>query len=40
MYTELESEHLKELLLEATKIGYAEVNNDPNTGAIRYHFDV
>ncbi|MEH2023271.1 TM2 domain-containing protein [Nostoc sp.] len=40
MYTELESEHLKELLQEATKIGYAEINNDPNTGAIRYHFDL
>jgi TM2 domain-containing membrane protein YozV len=40
MSTELESEDLKELLQEATKMGYAEVNNDPNTGAIRYHFDV
>ncbi|MEH2163245.1 MAG: NINE protein [Nostoc sp.] len=40
MYTELESEQLKELLQEATKIGYAEINNDRDTGAIRYHFDV
>ncbi|MFN6519394.1 MAG: NINE protein [Nostoc sp. CreGUA01] len=40
IHTELESERLKELLEEATKIGYAEIINDPNTGAIRYHFDV
>ncbi|PLZ33100.1 hypothetical protein CBP10_08340 [Fischerella thermalis WC558] len=40
MHTELSPEQVKELLQEATRAGYAEVNNDPNTGAIRYHFDV
>ncbi|MBW4615232.1 MAG: TM2 domain-containing protein [Desmonostoc vinosum HA7617-LM4] len=40
MYTELEPEQLKELLQEATRMGYAEINNDLNTGAIRYHFDI
>jgi len=40
MYTELASEQVKDLLQEAIKAGYAEVNNDPETGAIRYHFDV
>lgn len=39
-HTELEPQEVKELLLEATKFGYAEINNDPKTGAIRYHFDV
>lgn len=40
MYTELEPEQVKDLLQEAARVGYAEVNNEPNTGAIRYHFDV
>lgn len=40
MYTELEPQQVKDLLLEAAKIGYAEINNDPKSGAIRYHFDV
>jgi TM2 domain-containing membrane protein YozV len=40
MSTELEPERVKELLQEATRAGYAEITNDPNTGAIRYHFDV
>lgn len=38
--TELEPEEVQKLLAEATKFGYAEINNDPKTGAIRYHFDV
>jgi peptidyl-tRNA hydrolase len=38
--TELDPEEVQNLLLEATKFGYAEINNDPKTGAIRYHFDV
>lgn len=40
MCTELASEQVKDLLQEAIKSGYAEINNDPKTGAIRYHFDV
>lgn len=40
IYTELETEPLKALLREALKAGYANIDNDPTTGAIRYHFDV
>lgn len=40
MHTELEPEQVKALLHEATKAGYADVMNDPNTGSVRYHFDV
>jgi TM2 domain-containing membrane protein YozV len=40
MCTELEPEDVKALLHEATRAGYAEITNDPKTGAIRYHFDV
>lgn len=40
MHTELEATQLKELLQEAARVGYAEITNDPKTGAIRYHFDV
>jgi TM2 domain-containing membrane protein YozV len=40
IYTELEPEQVRDLLQEATKVGYAEINNDPKTGAIRYHFDL
>lgn len=39
-HTELDPEEVKDLLFEATKFGYAEISNDPKTGAIRYHFDV
>ncbi len=38
--TELEAEDVKNLLQEAEKAGYAEITNDPNTGAIRYQFDI
>jgi TM2 domain-containing membrane protein YozV len=40
LYTELEPEEVKDLLQEAQKYGYAEICNDPQTGAIRYRFDV
>lgn len=40
MSTELEAEEVKSLLEEAQKIGYAEMTNDSETGAIRYQFDV
>lgn len=40
MYTELEAHEIKQLLQEAERHGFAEVGNDPNSGAIRYHFDV
>lgn len=40
LYTELEPEEVKNLLQEAQKYGYAEICNDPQTGAVRYRFDV
>lgn len=40
MHTELAPDQVKELLQEAIRVGYAEVTNDSNTGAIRYQFDV
>jgi TM2 domain-containing membrane protein YozV len=40
IHTELETEPLKALLQEAIKAGYADIDNDPITGAIRYRFDV
>jgi TM2 domain-containing membrane protein YozV len=40
MATGLEPQQVKELMQEATRVGYAEINNDPQTGAIRYHFDL
>ncbi|WP_289501538.1 hypothetical protein [Gloeocapsopsis sp. IPPAS B-1203] len=40
MYTGLEPKEAKKLLQEAERVGYAEVCNDPVTGAIRYRFDV
>jgi TM2 domain-containing membrane protein YozV len=40
MYTELEAQEVKQLLEEAEKNGFAEISNDPNSGAIRYRFDV
>jgi TM2 domain-containing membrane protein YozV len=39
-YTELEPAALKQLLDEAQRYGYAEVMNDPETGAVRYQFDI
>jgi len=32
--------HVSEILMDAVKVGYAEVFNDPVTGAIRYKFDI
>lgn len=40
MYTGLPPQEIKALLLEAIKVGYAEISNDVETGAVRYHFDV
>jgi TM2 domain-containing membrane protein YozV len=40
MHTELAPEDIKKLLQEAENAGYAQIGNDPNTGAIRYFFDV
>ena len=40
LYTELAPEPLELLLQEALTLGYAEVGNDPETGAVRYYFDV
>ena len=40
MHTELEAEEVKLLLQEALKNGFAEIANDPSSGAIRYRFDV
>ncbi|MEO0949549.1 MAG: TM2 domain-containing protein [Cyanobacteria bacterium J06641_5] len=40
LYTELAPEPLERLLQEALTLGYAEIGNDPETGAIRYFFDV
>ncbi len=40
LHTELEPVALKALLKEAQQLDYAEVMNDPKTGAVRYRFDV
>lgn len=40
MSTELEAEDIKKLLQEAQRVGYAQIGNDPTTGAIRYFFDI
>lgn len=40
LYTGLEPEAVQSLLQEAQRYGYAEVCNDPQTGAVRYRFDV
>lgn len=40
MCTELEPEVVNRLLQQAVKFDYAEVANDPKSGAVRYHFDV
>lgn len=40
LYTELAPEDIKKLLHEAETAGYAQIGNDPNTGAIRYFFDL
>ena len=38
--TELSHEEVDKLLQEALKKGIAYVDNDPETGAVRYHFDI
>jgi TM2 domain-containing membrane protein YozV len=40
MATELLPDQIKRLLKESEDAGYAQIGNDPNTGAIRYFFDV
>lgn len=40
MSTELDAQEVKQLLQQAEKDGFAEISNDPKTGAIRYRFDV
>lgn len=40
MHMELEPEETIELLDNAQQYGYAQVGNDPETGAVRYYFDV
>jgi len=40
MLTELEPEPLKVVLEQAVREGYADIENDPISGAIRYRFDL
>jgi len=40
MLTELEPEPLKVVLEQAVREGYADIENDPTSGAIRYRFDL
>ncbi|MEM8639938.1 MAG: hypothetical protein AAGG51_14155 [Cyanobacteria bacterium P01_G01_bin.54] len=40
MHMELEAEETNTLLDHAQRYGYAEIGNDPETGAIRYYFDL
>jgi TM2 domain-containing membrane protein YozV len=40
MHTELEPQEVKQLLQAAEADGLVETINDPNTGAIRYRFDM
>lgn len=40
LYTELELTEVQELLREAQRHHLAEITNDPETGAIRYQFDL
>lgn len=40
MCTELEPEEVKQILHEAQKMGLAEITNHPDSGAIRYRFDL
>jgi TM2 domain len=39
-YTELDPDEVKDLLETAVRAGYADVMNDPSTGAVRYYFDI
>jgi TM2 domain-containing membrane protein YozV len=38
--TELPADTLEKLLKQALKQGIAHIDNDPETGAVRYHFDI
>ncbi len=40
LYTHFDAQTIEELLFEAQRVGYATVFNDPETGAVRYRFDV
>ncbi|MDB9496586.1 TM2 domain-containing protein [Spirulina major CS-329] len=40
MLTELDPEPLKAVLEQAVREGYADIGNDPVSGAIRYRFDL
>jgi TM2 domain-containing membrane protein YozV len=40
LYTKLEPDEVQLLLEKAIQAGYADVINDPSTGAVRYYFDV
>ncbi|MFN4279770.1 TM2 domain-containing protein [Thermosynechococcus sp.] len=40
LYTGFNAKQVEELLFEAQRLGYATVFNDPETGAVRYRFDV
>ncbi|WP_448532799.1 TM2 domain-containing protein [Parathermosynechococcus lividus] len=40
LYTQLDAQTIEELLFEAQRVGYATVFNDPETGAVRYRFDI
>lgn len=40
LFTEMEISQVEPLLKEAVKVGYAHIGNDPETGAVRYYFDL
>ncbi|ACB51141.1 unknown [Crocosphaera subtropica ATCC 51142] len=40
LYTELDPQDVQELLIDAQRHHLAEITNDPETGAIRYRFDL
>jgi hypothetical protein len=40
LHTGLPPEKVKQVLQEALRLGYADVANDPKTGAVRYVFDL
>ena len=40
LHTGLAPDQVKQALQEALRLGYADVSNDPKTGAVRYIFDI
>lgn len=40
LHTGLPPEQVKQVIQEALRLGYADVANDPKTGAVRYIFDI